>query len=58
MIDVIERHAGLAQAVFDGERRKAGPVFDAAESLFLRRRDELAVDQDAGGSVRVMCIDA
>ena len=58
VIDVVEADAGLAQAVLDGHGREARPMFDAAEALFLGRRDELAVDEDARGSVGVMGVDA
>ena len=58
VIDVVERNAGLIEAVLDGDAGEAGPVFDAPEPLFFRRRDELPVDDDTGGGVGVMGVDA
>ena len=57
-IDVTRLGAGHRQARADRLARKAGVVLDAAESLFLDGRHELAVAQDGGGDVAVVRVDA
>ena len=59
--DVIEPprlDAGVLEAPARRERRKAGAVLDAIEALLLRRRDELAVDDEGGGRVAVIGVEA
>ena len=43
----------LAQAEVDRHGRQAGPMFDSSEPLLFRSRDQLAVNEQAGGRVSV-----
>src|SRR5437773_5259766 len=58
VVDVVELDAGLIETVADRRRREARPMLDPAEALLLRRRDELAVDDDAGGGISVVGVDS
>jgi hypothetical protein len=58
VVDVIDVHTSLIEAVANRRGRESRPVLDAAEALLLRGGDELAVDDDAGGSVRVVGVDS
>ena len=51
IIDVLERDTGLFEAIANRVDRKARVVLLAREALFLRRRDDLAVDQQRRGAV-------
>ena len=58
MVEVVDRDARFVQAVADGFGGEAGPVLDAAKPFFLRRGDDLAVAQEAGGGVGVEAVEA
>src|SRR5258708_29152979 len=58
VVDVRQLDLCCLQAVPDRETRKACPVLDAAKPFFLRRSDELAVDNEGGCGIAVKCIDA
>src|SRR5439155_26128884 len=58
VIDVVQIDARFVEAVADSDRRKASPVFDAPEAFLLGRRDKFAVDEDGGGGVGVVSVDA
>ena len=47
IVDVLERDAGLLEAIADRVDREARVLLLAREALLLRRRDDLAVDQQA-----------
>ena len=58
VIDAVERDAGFIEAIADRGGRESRPMFDAAEALLFRGRDELAVDHDGRGRVGVVRVDA
>ena len=58
VVDVIEIDTRFVEAVADGNRRKSRPMFDPPETFLLCSADELAVDENAGGGVRVVRVDA
>jgi hypothetical protein len=51
VIDVVDADAAEFQARRDGVMRKRRIVFAAREALFLRRRDDIAVDDERRGAV-------
>ncbi len=56
--DAGKRDAGLIQAIPDRFRRKPRPMLDAPEPLLLRRRDNLAVADEAGGAIAMVGVEA
>src|SRR5262249_48808116 len=58
VVDLIQRHAGLAQTVLDRVRREARGVLLARESLFLSRRRDTAVLDQRGRAVVIEGRDA
>ncbi len=54
MLDVGQRDTGFGQAITDRFARKAAPVLDAPEALFLDGGDQGAVLDEAGGGVGVV----
>src|SRR5205814_8727110 len=53
VVEIVGREPGFFYAVVDGVRRDSGVVLLASEALFLRGRDDLAVDHDRGGAIVV-----
>ncbi len=53
VIEVLNRHAAIAQTVRDGAFGETGIVLFAGEPFFLGRRDDLAVLHQASGAVVV-----
>src|SRR5262249_25087927 len=53
-VQVADADPGLAQAVRDGVRRKAGVVLPAREALLLCGRDQASVFEQTGGRVVVV----
>jgi len=58
VVDVVQIDARFIEAVADGDRWEAGPVFDAAEAFFLGCRDEFPVHDDGRRGVGVMGVDS
>jgi len=58
MVEVLQLHPGLGQAIADGFGRKAGPMLDAPKAFFLGRGNENPVAHDARGCVAVVGIDS
>ena len=58
VFNFFNRDTGRAQTIFDRLRGKSGAVLDAIEALFFDRGDELAVLDERGGRITVICIDA
>ena len=56
VIDVVDPHPRLLEAILDGQRGKPRPMLDATESLLLRGRHEPAVDHDGRRGVGVVCV--
>src|SRR5205085_5292763 len=57
-IDVVQLHACCVEAVLNRDRRKTGPVLDAAEALFLAGGDEFAIDDDRRRRIGVVRVNA
>src|SRR4029453_15981447 len=53
VVELFGADAGFPQTVGDGVARESMVVLLAGEALFLRRRDDLAVDEKARGGVVV-----
>src|SRR5262245_9122962 len=49
--DILQVGAGFCEAPLDRLRWKARPMLDTAEALFPRRRDQLAIGDNAGGGI-------
>ena len=58
MLNIGERDARFPQAIGDRLGREARPMLDAAESLLLRRRDELAVADERSRGIAVEGVEA
>src|SRR5580698_7935937 len=58
VIDVGERDASRLQAVANRQRWKSSGILHAVEAFFFDRSDQLAVANDRGGSIPVVCVDA
>ena len=58
MLDFANLDSRRTQAILDRLRWKSGAVLDAIEALFFDRGDELAVLDERGGRITVICIDA
>ncbi len=56
MIDVLKANSGFAKTIGNGLRGEARPMLDAPEPLFLGRGDQLAVANEASGTVTVECV--
>ena len=58
VVEVVRRDSTFLEAPAGGEARKPGDVFDPAEALLFGGRDELAVDDEGGGCVAVVRVQA
>ena len=58
VVEVAGGEAGVREAPRGRLRGEAGDVLDAVEALLLGRRDELAVDDERGGRVAVVGVEA
>ena len=58
VVEVARREAGVLEAPRRRERREAGDVLEPVEALLLRRRDELAVDDERRCRVAVVGVEA
>ena len=51
-------HAGLLEAVLDGELRQARRVFHAIQALFFHSGEQATVRDDRSGGIGVICVQA
>ena len=58
VVELLRRDAGVGEAPAGGERGEAGAVLDAVEPLLLDGGDELPVDDERGGGVAVVGVQA
>jgi len=58
VLDFLNPNSGRAQAILNRLSGKSGAVLDAIETLFFGGRDQLAVFDERGGCIAVICIDA
>jgi hypothetical protein len=58
MVDFSDRRTSLIQAKLNRTSRKPCGVFHSIEPLFFDSRDELAIDDNRGGGVRMIGVDA
>ncbi len=58
MVELVGGEPRVGEAPRGRERREAGAVLDAVEALLLGGGDELAVDDERGGSVAVVGVQA
>ena len=58
VVDLGELQPGKIETETDRLGRESGPVLDAPDALFLDRRHQLAVDEQAGRRVAVVSVDA
>ena len=57
VVEIVDRDAGLVQAIADRLGGEARPVLDAAKPFFLRGGDDPAVAKEAGGGVGVEAVE-